>query len=132
MRLEPCAGLFFIEFLVVLLDFLFPCLERNVLHCLALPSNEESAVEFQSVGLASSSWYLRCELRMIAFTVTSKCCDGKYARKLVFGTLCAWLRSSQAGCEAISFGTSVNNLTAFPYVIIRYVVWRLWNADYET
>jgi hypothetical protein len=73
MRLEPCAGLqFFIEFLVVSSDFLFPCLERNVLHCFALPSNEESAVEFQSVELASSSWNLHCELRMIAFTVTTK------------------------------------------------------------
>jgi len=106
MRLEPCAGLqFFIGFLVISSDFLSPCLESNVLHCLALPSNAESAVEFQSVGLAASSWNLHCELRMIAFTVTTKCCDGKYARKLVFGTLYAWLRSSQAIYEAISFGT---------------------------
>jgi hypothetical protein len=95
------------------------------------PRNEENAVEFQSVGLAPSSWNLHCELRMIAFTVTANCCAGKYAedaRKLVFGTLCAWLRSSQASCEAISFGTSVNNWTTFPYVIIHFVVWRWWNA----
>lgn len=71
----------------------------------------------------------------VAFTVTANCCAGKYAedaRKLVFGTLCAWLRSSQASCEAISFGTSVNNSTTFPYVIIQCVVWRWWNAECET
>ena len=55
------------------------------------PGNEENAVELQSVGLASSSsWNLNRDLRMIAFTVISNCCAGKYAedaRKLVFGTL---------------------------------------------
>jgi hypothetical protein len=99
------------------------------------PSNEDNAVEFHSVGLASSSRKLHCELRMIAFTLISNCSAGKYAenaRKLLFGTLYSRLRSSQASCEDISFGTSVNNLTTFPYVIIHCVVWRWWNAEYET
>ena len=59
------------------------------------PSNEENAVEFQSVGLAFSSWNRHCELRMITFMVTANFCAGKYeyaenARKLVFGTLCGY------------------------------------------
>jgi hypothetical protein len=100
------------------------------------PSNEENAIEFQIGGLAFSSWNRHCELRMIAFMVTANFCAGKYeyagARKLVFGSLCVWLRNSQANCEAISFVTSVNNSTTFPYVIIHCVVWRWWNAEYET
>ena len=104
----------FVEFFVSLPGEKFSSL-------LGPPSNEENAVEFQSVGLASSSWNLHCELQMmIAFTVTANCCAGKYAedaRKFVFGTQYAWLRSSQASWEAISFGTQVNNTATFPYVI---------------
>jgi len=135
MGLVPCAGLqLLIGFLVVSSEFLSPFLERFA-SLLGTPSNEENAVQFQSVGLASSSWNLHCELRMITFTVTANCCAGYYAedaRKLVFRTVCAWLRSSQASCEAISFGTSVNNSTTFPYEIMHCVVWLWWNAEYET
>ena len=72
---------------------------------------------------------------MITFALTANCCAGKYAedaRKCVFGPLCAWLRSSQASCETITFSASVNSSNTFLYVIVHCMVWRFWNAVYET
>jgi hypothetical protein len=51
MRLVPCAGLqFFIVFLVVSSDFFVSLSGEKFSSLLGPPSNEENAVEFQSVG----------------------------------------------------------------------------------
>jgi hypothetical protein len=79
------------------------------------PSNEENAVEFQSVGLAFSSWNRHCELRMIAFMVTANFCAGKYeyaenARKLVFGTPCGYEVAKRAVMPSRSVLGLINGL----------------------